>query len=92
MGERLPCKEEVSGSIPLISTRIMRAGCRELLRALDIWPLYKAGQTALHSFFDNCIAMGNHIFIICCQVTKGLWWMPWCQMATKGVVSCDKLR
>ena len=23
---------------------------------------------------------------------KGVWWMPWCQEATKDVVRCEKLR
>lgn len=26
----------------------------------------------------------------CGQVTKGAWWMPWCQESMKDAVGCDK--
>ena len=29
LGERLPCKQEVSGSIPLISTKTLKKGVHE---------------------------------------------------------------
>ena len=35
LGERLPCKQEVSGSIPLISTKERRGPIAQLARAHD---------------------------------------------------------
>ena len=39
LGERLPCKQEVSGSIPLVSTRLLLKAGYQHLRELnvDIW-------------------------------------------------------
>ena len=46
LGERLPCKQEVSGSIPLISTRI-EIGLKHL-RKLECFNLASKEAGAMH--------------------------------------------
>ena len=108
LGERLPCKQEVSGSIPLISTRSSRwdGGRNYIAAAGKVTAKFKC--FVYYMIFDNWIAylwkanLRMSLFIetklilssqkAFGQAAKGVRGMPWRRVTMKDVVSCDKPR
>ena len=52
LGERLPCKQEVAGSIPTISTTSFEAGSEDL-QDPEIWPQQRTEDCTLKT--EQCI-------------------------------------
>ena len=91
MGERRLCKPEVTGSIPVISTRVV------FYRSFSNCSLTIEYELGIHKFAKlkyGFFAEHNSDLLKTCfgQANKGIRWMPWYREAMKDVVSCDKPR
>src|SRR5207247_8664951 len=91
LGERLLCKQEASGSIPLTSTRFSGSGRRppRPVEEIEVFRPRADGSLKIENGLQlqtKCI----HKFYG--QATKGTRWMPWRGKAMKDVESCDKPR
>ena len=80
LGEHRPCKAEVTGSIPVISTKYCSLTTEYDCVRLIVGPLV---------ICRIICRLRQEIFG---QVTKGIRGMPWHEEAMKDVASCDKLR